>query len=401
MRVIRAGLIFWLLVCGSAMALASNASLPWFSIEKNQVQLRVDMFLSSTCPYCQKADNFFKKIEADNPGFTIHRYIINEDKAALETFNQFLQQQKEYDFAVPSIVFCNTRWIGFGDDNKDGQQLLKAMNYCRNQIAKTGTLTPATEQALKQMSVANWYEANLVNTLSPVTFIPLMALFDAINPCSITSILALFAFLISQKSRKIQLPVLILFLAGAGLAHHLQQVHTSFFYQALVMFRIPTMVIGLGLITYVLVFHPQDLPAKKRLPGAFYLLLVVLAAFVIQSYQQTYTPNFSLIFHQWVMGQDFSATRQALYGFLYQLVYLLIIGGIAVGLVSLCTHYKRLVTKLLRIEIFSWHYLLMVGFILIAYPFLLANFAITLLIIILAFLSSWINLKNRIKRESK
>jgi glutaredoxin len=392
MRIIRTGLMFCMLVCLGVTGWASNASLPWFTLdESRQVQLRVDLFLSSTCPHCQKAESFFKKIEATTPWLKINRYIINEDKAALETFNQFLKQQKEYDFAVPSIVFCNTRWIGFGDESTDGQQLLKTMNYCRTQIAKTGELTPATIQALKQISVANWYEANLVTKISAITFIPMMALFDALNPSSVTSILALFAFLFIQKPQKIKLSVILLFLLGAGIAHHIQQSHASFFYQALVMLRIPAALIGLGLLSYVVIFHTQyNSQVKRPLPKTVYLLLVLLVALVIQAYQQNHAPNFSLIFHQWVSLQGFSEARQILYGLLYQIVYLLITGIIAVSLVALA---RRFVKNLLRVEIFAWNYLLMVSLILIAYPYLFAKFAVTLLIIIVASLSSWISLK--------
>ncbi|WP_026069530.1 thioredoxin domain-containing protein [Legionella tunisiensis] len=79
----------------------------WFSQNQNkQVKLRVDLFLSSLCPHCKKADEFFRTLEAKTPWIEVHRYIVNEDKAALEFFNQRLQQQHVDSFAMPAIFFA-------------------------------------------------------------------------------------------------------------------------------------------------------------------------------------------------------------------------------------------------------------------------------------------------------
>lgn len=380
------GIAFALLCCLLSSGWAGNQSFSWFSIDKNKhVRLRVDMFTSSTCPHCAKASQFFTDLEAKNDWLDIHRYVINQDKAALETYNQLLKQQQLHDFSVPAVFFCNIRWVGFVDAQTSGKQLLKSLNFCHSQLIKTGELSTTTEQILKQMSTAKWYEENLVSNLSAVTFIPIMVIMDVLNPSSIVVILALFSFLIIQKQQSMRLGSSILFLIFVGLAHTIQQVHTVFFYQMLSMLRVPVALIGLGLLSYALLFFSE----KKVLPCAISLIVLVFTAFAVETYQQIHIPNFSMIFHQWVIAHGFTKFRQISYAIIYQLLYILSLGLLTQGLVFLIKNYRKWSRHQRIAEEFAWQYLVIIALLLLGYPSLLGNATAAFLIFILVLLTSW------------
>ena len=110
---------------------ADTISSPWYTqtADKKTV-LNVALFLSSTCGHCHKADEFFQKIEPTHPWLHVTRYTVDKDKKALTQFNQFLMEQHMSDFAVPSVFFCNSRWVGFATAETTGKNLLDGRYSC-------------------------------------------------------------------------------------------------------------------------------------------------------------------------------------------------------------------------------------------------------------------------------
>jgi hypothetical protein len=390
----RTGLMLSFLLMFLSVGWSDSATPLWFSKNAaNQVNLRVDLFLTSTCPHCQEVDKFFKSLESTMPWVETHRYFINQDKSALETFNQYLQQKHASDFMVPSIYFCNSRWVGFQDPEKSGPALLRGLNYCHDQIMKNGQISLANEQVLTQMA----YEASVITPQSVLTFLPMMALVDALNYPVLYSILVLFAFLMIQKNRADQIATIILFLLGTGIAHHAQQVHTQFYYETLVAFRWPVVLLGFGLIAYVVAFHKRGLAKKQTMVSFLSLLVVVLTAVAVQLYQQHPSPNFlpdySVIFQQWLLSEHYSSVRQTSYEILYQVMYLMVIALLALVLVFLSKVSKRGKKHLEFLTEFSWEYLVIIGLILILSPALLTEGAFVFVTILLGGVTTWLSFK--------
>ena len=364
---------------------ADSKVMPWFSKgENNQIKLRVDLFLSSTCPHCQKADAFFRSIEPGKPWLEVHRYLINKDKAALMNFHQDLEQQNIDDYAVPAIFFCNSRWIGFDEATSTGVSLLRALNYCHQQVTKTGQLTPQTTQLLKQWANASFFGASMVSKPSVAIYIPLMALTDAFSPCAIFAVLALFSFLWLSRRDARQLSLGIVFIIVLGFVHYLQQDHTIFFYQALLWLRIPAILIGLGLFAYIYTEYKNIEPKNFARP-----LLVALTALAVEAYQQNCTPNFALIFEQWVNSQAFSPALRGIYLVLYNLIYLLPLVLIMIGFIYLCKSW-RLNEIADGLTSSAWCILLIIGILLIIYPVALSSFMLSGVVLILSLLLGFI-----------
>lgn len=190
--------------CCISLSYAQSSSSEWFTQDQaKQIKLRVNLFLSSSCPYCHQADNFFKEQETKLNWLDVHRYIVDQDKAALYFFYQQLERQSLTNFAVPSIFFCDSHWVGFANNQDSGKELLRALNYCYQQITTVGYLSPAARDVLRQQAIANWYYM-YINKSAALLFIPTIALIDSLNPCALFVVLAMFAFLYLAPSKRLQ-----------------------------------------------------------------------------------------------------------------------------------------------------------------------------------------------------
>lgn len=381
------------LIIGLALSLitlfswAGDLPMRWFTINGGQVILHVHLFTVSTCPYCQKAETFLNHLALNNSWLEIHHYVINTDKQALVTFSKFLQEQKTNDFSVPAIFFCNARWVGFKDSEKSGAQLLAGLNYCREQISKAGQLSTATMQTLKQLALANWYEGSLATPPLSPSFMPFLAMVDALNPSITILIFAFIAFLISLFKQTRQSIILISFLLGAGIAHYFQLAYLSFFYTIMPLLRPVAVFVGLGLVLFILIVIKKY---KKSLSTIKMSSLIFLTALVIQSYIQINNyPNFALIVKQWLVSQQYNVSKQAFYQFIYVLVYLitLTLGALAVVLLL---RLKRLQNYLPVFKRLGESFLLTVGLILIIYPYELNRLFFIFIIVGLSVLIAWI-----------
>lgn len=375
-------------------AWASDIPVSWFTVTPdNQVTLRVDFFMSSTCPHCEKANIFLTDLESKLKWLKVNRHIINEDKAALVTFNEFLQAKKANDFTVPSLFFCDSRWIGFAENGSTGRHIINALNYCHEQIIKNGDITPETGKTLTQMASASWYESSISKDKmkSATSFTPMIAVTDALNSSSIFTIITLFSLLMVQRRGLTRIIFLTMFLLGTGIAHYLQQVYTPSFYQILPYLRVPVIFIGTILCLYSVGFYPKKTNNKKFSPIVAGLI-ILFSAMAIQLYEQTAIPNFSLMFQQWLTTQNFPESLELIYSIIYQLVYLTVIAFIALILLTFNNSFSN-TNKQKFMQVFAWHFLLIIGLTLIIYPFLLANFIYFFVIMALTWISAWVSIK--------
>jgi glutaredoxin len=287
-------------------------------------QIKVDLFLSSTCPHCHKADDFFTALQQQLSWITVNRYIVDEDKSALEAFYKQLQAAGSNNFAVPGIFFCGSRWTGFVDEQSTGKILLKALTYCHNQMLEQGDVTPGTTSVLRQWSQVN--DANVEPNIadSPTKFILLTALMDSTNPCSMFCVAILFSFLwIFPKRRKTQWGLGITFIIALVIIHFITQINSAYFYQRLTTLRLPAAMVGLMLFSYAL-FSWQKYTHKRELIAVriAYVLLPILV-WIVFIFQQTCPLNIALIFEQWLVKNPVSTSKLLSYLAVYHLLYML------------------------------------------------------------------------------
>lgn len=365
---------------------AAELSPTWYSRTDNKVIIDVEMFLSSTCPHCQKADAFFREVEAKNSDLHVQRYYINQDKDALGRFYQLLSGQQMDDFAVPSIYICNSRWVGFDSVETTGKDLLHAINYCKQQIENKGKLTQETVNALRHLANANRFVTGLVEKPSRLHFTTTIAFMDSFSPCAFFCFSGFLAFLLIETQKKKQFIASALFITSVGIVHYFQQVYTSTFFELLPWLRIPAAFLGFLTIYFVMQYY------KKQPSVVLYFSLAFLLGLITTMYQQTCVMNWSIIFEQWLNDQNLTGWQESLYQLLYQGVYILplILILLIYFILLKIERFAALRTKLATIGLL---FLLAIAVSLITYPFVLSYFGISIvLLFILMVIGSFLNL---------
>lgn len=353
----------------------SSPSLWYEKDTDNKIILNVELFLSSTCPHCHKADEFFKEIGTTTPWLHVNRYIIDKDKNALVRFNQLLNDQQIGDFAVPSLFFCNSRWVGFASAETTGKDLLNALNYCRQKIEQKGELTSATTSVLRRWANANLFDSGMTEHPTAGKYMTVVALVDAFNPCALFSIGSFFALLFIQDGRKKQLITGTLFILAVGFVHVTQQMFANVFYELLPWLRWPAAIVGL------FAFYLAGQYYRKRTTSNLFYLLAPLLGIVTQTFQQTCLMNWSYIFQQWLYNQHISNAWVGLYQLAYQLMYLAPLILALVLYVSFIK-MKRLEHLEKRLQSIGLLYILAVALFLIIYPPVLSNLLMSLFVLL-------------------
>ncbi|BCA94910.1 membrane protein [Legionella antarctica] len=371
--VFRISLVLFML--GSSLW-ASSLSPRWYIQEADKkIVINVELFLSSTCTHCHKADAFFQKIESSSPWLHVTRYTIDKDKSDLKRFNQLLEDQQMSDFAVPSIFFCNSRWVGFGTDETTGKDLLHALNYCKEQIEKKGKLTSANVNVLRRWANANLFDAGMTENPTAVKYITVIALMDAYNPCALFCLGGFFALLFMQDSRKRQILSGCLFILALGVVHFIQQVYTSTFFESLPWLRWPAALVGL------FTFYMAGQYYRHRSTSNLFFLLALLLGLMLQIYQQTCLMNWSYIFQQWLYNQHLSNKNIVLYQLAYQIMYLVpLIFTLILYVILIKIKYLEKLKQ--RLNTIGLLYIMAVGLFLIIYPWALSNLLLSLFVIL-------------------
>jgi glutaredoxin len=349
--------------------------------------IKVDLFLSSTCPHCQKADAFFRDMEQKKPWLMVHRYIINQDKSALDHLYTRLQQQRSMNFSVPAIFFCGSQWTGFKDIDTTGKALRHALVYCHQKIIQENELTPATINVLQKWGAASQLQLDKKMSRTVLTAVIGTALTDAINPCSLFCFAAFIAFLWLYPTRQGQLYIGGIFLVSLGFIHYLQQVHSAFYYQMVTHMRLFEAIIGL--LLFLMVFNNYHKKPPKPTPLIF--LFIPIVVLVVEMSQQI-CMNIALIFEQWLSEQQLSSISHFFYQLIYQGFYLLpltLFWLIYRIRSSRFSHYEHL------LKVSSYVVFISIGLLLIVYPPGLANLSISMAVLIGSLLIGWIIYKRQ------
>ncbi|KTC66094.1 hypothetical protein Lade_0752 [Legionella adelaidensis] len=391
MATIRKYIIHLVLVLLSYTVFAENSKPNWYTETANkQIILHLDFFESSTCPHCLKANDFLKKLESQGLPLQVNRYIVNENKSALEFFHQRLEELNSLNFAVPSFFFCNSRWVGFLDEQRTGQLLLKAMDYCQQQIVKEGKLSDGTVKVLRQWSMANQIQVENKIANSPLRFLVGTALMDAFSACSLFAFFTFLAFLwVAPRKWELEIGYGLLFIVTLGYLHYIEQAHSKFFFQATGWTRIPAVILGVILLSFFSFYlrKRSNEIVKGTRPIIPFLILLTVPFLMI--YQQTCEFNVALIFEQWLTSKGIKSTQLFWYYFFYQLIYIFPLLLVLI-IHLLLSHYFQM-TKHLKLQKFSGAvFLSLLGLIFIIWPYILNNVFASLFAFFIAIALAWI-----------
>ncbi len=366
-------LALWM-VCSSLVWADSDGS-RWYSFAQDKsLSLNVELFLSSDCPHCHKADAFFKEIEPQYPWLQVHRNIINKDKKALSYFHELQLLQNMDDFVVPSVFFCGSRWVGFASAETTGKDLLMALNYCKQQIEQQSNLSNTTITVLQRWANANLFDSSIIGNPSASYYILVVALMDAFNPCTIFSLSGFFAVLFLQNTQKKRVIIGFSYIATIALLHFIQRAFTDTYYTWLLWARIPAAMVGMMGLYAVYCYY-----IKRKISLQWMIVITLLLGFMIQLYQQTCVMNWSYIFEQWLFNKQWSVGLRSVYEFAYEFVYLLPLSFILI-LYVLFIKKERFARHSSRFQQVGLLLVAMLSLILIFYPVALSYLGFSLLL---------------------
>jgi len=209
-------------------------------------------FYSASCPFCHQEEQFLKKIEGKYPQLDIKRYEISNQEN-LDLYQQMGEQYKVPDQAlavvnVPLTFIGERYFLGYLDDKTSGVEI---ENYIKSLIG--GETCPAEE---KPQSI-NFFgkEIKIPESLSLMGMGAVLGLANGINPCTISVLIMLLAYLLTSSSFKQAIRAGIIFSFSVFLFYFLLMIGVyksfCFFKENLVLYITPLKT-GLGILLFAI-----------------------------------------------------------------------------------------------------------------------------------------------------
>jgi glutaredoxin len=197
---------------------------------------RVDAYLfwADGCPHCQRAIDFLKRVEGEEPRVRVHYLEVSHDAANQKAFAAVVETIALEEPAVPLIVVGDSVMVGYASDATSGAELRRRIDDC---LAKgcpdmVGPLARATEgegarptgEAQRMVpptvSVPFIGEIRTAGLSLPVLTITLGAI-DGFNPCAMWVLVFLIGLLVGMQDRFRMWALGSAFIAGSALVYFL------------------------------------------------------------------------------------------------------------------------------------------------------------------------------------
>lgn len=351
------------------------------STPMNTSKIDIELFVSSTCPHCKKAEAYMQDLALKMPGIHVQVYVINEDKNALEVFSKRLKVAGLYDFSVPAFFFCNTHWQGFDANNTTGGALLNAIQYCEAHTNQEG-VTALTSTTLQGYVQATYMEAQLKGSNTTRSMIVLLAMMDALNPCALFLWCAVFAGLFFENTKRGVLKVALSFIVSIMMLHYAQQAFPEIYELIKSWCRLPAVFLS-ALMLYQLI-------QKQKIHLGLKLLFIAL----IFMYQQSCQAIWSLGNQLWLLQKELPWSEQALYQLLYQCIYVLplLLACFVYYLLSRSKRFCEIQLQLSKVGSYSFGSL---ALLLLAYPKGLSHYGGSVIFLLINVFFLWVFIRKR------
>ncbi|MDP2927133.1 MAG: glutaredoxin [bacterium] len=178
-------------------------------------------FYGSTCPHCQKAEEFFEKVKPDYPDLEIILFEVFGNKENAVLFQKaFKAAGLTGPLAVPVIFIGEKTIIGYADDETTGKEIKEAIKFCQENSCSDPLEKIKEEEKPKifNLPLIGGFDAKKVSL--PLLSIAL-GLMDGFNPCAMWVLLLLISLLLTVRSKKKLWLVGGTFIAVSGLLYFL------------------------------------------------------------------------------------------------------------------------------------------------------------------------------------
>jgi cytochrome c biogenesis protein CcdA len=212
-------------------------------------------FYSATCPHCRAEEGFLDKIEGKYPQLEIKRYEVSNTNSQ-ELYKQIgkkygVPEQALSLISVPLTIIGDKYFLGYLDEKTTG---LEIEDHIKSHIGGNGSCSP--EKPVQSFNLFG-KEINIPPTFSLIGMGSVLGLANGINPCTISVLIMLLAYLLTSVSFKQAIRSGIIFSVCVFLFYFLLMVgvYKSFcFFQENLIGYIGPMKIGLGVIFLLMGF---------------------------------------------------------------------------------------------------------------------------------------------------
>jgi glutaredoxin len=190
---------------------------------------RVDVYLfwREGCPHCDRAIEFLRRIEQDQPQVRVHFFEVSRNAANRAALIAYADRRKLEDLAVPFTVIGDEVIVGWGGEEFTGAPLLARLQACARTpcpdslgpiLQEVGALGPgqgppmaegepyASAPAAGRAAVPRTIVLPFVGEIALASLsLPALTLFlgalDGFNPCAMWTLVFLIGLLLGMKDR--------------------------------------------------------------------------------------------------------------------------------------------------------------------------------------------------------
>jgi hypothetical protein len=175
-------------------------------------QVDVHLFWAEGCPHCQRAIDYLKRLEGEEPRLRAHYLEVSRDAANRAAFIAVVERVALEEPAVPLIVVGESAMVGYTSDATSGAELRRRIDACLaqgcpdmvGQLAQgpkgEGARPAAGAQRMVPPAVSLPFigEVRTADLSLPVLTIMLGAL-DGFNPCAMWVLVFLIGLLVGMQ----------------------------------------------------------------------------------------------------------------------------------------------------------------------------------------------------------
>jgi hypothetical protein len=373
-------------------------------------EVHLYFFWSLTCPHCLEVRPFVEAIPASRPWVKLHSLELSRHPEHVRHYVALAEQLGQSAQYVPALLYCGRMQTGWDEHTGSGQELLAALDACRD-AAQTGSpLDAARTLPAPTLPLLGKLEAD---TLSLPVMTVLIAGLDAFNPCAFFVLLFLLSLMVHQNSRARMLTIGGVFVLTSGLMYFAFMAAWLNLFQLLgnlawVTLAAGAMALAVGLINVKDFFFFErgislSIPESRK-PGIYRRTRAILAAgsmpamlaatallaVAVNFYELLCTVGFPMVYTRLLTLQDLGTATHYLYLALYNLVYVIPLAAI-VGVFAYTLGARKLSAREGRLlKLMSGVMMLQLGMLLVLAPDRLNRLGVAFALVGVAIGVTWI-----------
>jgi hypothetical protein len=207
-----------------------------------QPQARADAYLfwGIGCPHCERALDFLKRLEAEEPRLRVHYLEVTGDAANRRAFAAVVEKIALEEPAVPLTLVGDAAMVGYASDETSGAELRRMIGKClasgcvdtvgpllqpragagSGADTARGPPNPAQRVIPREVSIPLVGTVAVADLSLPVLTVLLGAL-DGFNPCAMWVLVFLIGLLLGMQDRFRMWTLGAAFIAGSALVYFL------------------------------------------------------------------------------------------------------------------------------------------------------------------------------------